>query len=197
MSGELMRAILHCRRFVTERSGVSAVEFALVAPVMILLFMGTIELPRAYTTGQHANRAARSMADLISRTSLTAQEVDGVYTTGRSMMAPYDATAAKIILTSAGVYQQKDGSFKAKVCSSTASNAQKYAASTDLGVPPPSEAVDKARYVIAKMTIEYRPIFDIFPALTSFSFEKEVTWPIRATNGKPIILPGGVTCPAT
>lgn len=192
-----MRSVNLCQRFVTERSGVSAVEFALVAPVMILMFMGTIELPRAYTTAQHANRAARSMADLISRTTLTAQEVDGVYKTGRNMMAPYDATDAKIILTAAGVYQQKDGSFKAKVCSSTAVNAQKYAASTDLGAPPPSEAVDKARYVIAKMTIEYKPIFDIFPALTALPFEKEVTWPVRAMNGKPIILPGGVACPAT
>ena len=50
---------------ITDQSGVSAMEFALIAPVMILLFMGSIELPRAYTTGQHANRAARSMADLI------------------------------------------------------------------------------------------------------------------------------------
>ena len=55
----------------------------------------------------------------------------------------------------------------------------------------------RARYVIAKMTISYKPVFPVFPALTSFSFEKEVTWPIRATNGKEIILPGGVPCPAT
>ncbi len=192
-----MQVAAHLRRLIAERSGVSAVEFALVAPVMILLFMGTVELPRAYTTGQHAHRAARSMADLISRRTLTTQEVDGVYKTGRSIVAPYDATDAKIILTSAGVYLQRDGSFKAKVCSSNAVNAVKYVASTDLGAPPPSEAVDKARYVIAKLTIEYKPIFNILPALNAFSFEREVTWPIRATNGKEIILPGGVGCPAT
>ena len=93
--------------------------------------MGSIELPRAYTTGQHANRAARSMADLISRTTLTTTEIEVVYKLGRNIMAPYDASGAKIVLTAAGVYQQNDGSLIAKVCSSTAVNAPKYAASHD------------------------------------------------------------------
>lgn len=183
------------RRFGSSRSGVSAVEFALVAPIMVLMFIGTIELPRAYGVSQKAHRATRAMADLISRSNLAS--VDDIYAAGRAILAPYPGTDAKIILTMAGVYLQKDGSYKAKVCSSTASKATPYKAQADLGTPPPSDTKDKARYVMAEMTLTYTPIFALFPALNGLSFEKKVTWPVRSVSSSEIILPGGVACPTS
>jgi Flp pilus assembly protein TadG len=63
-------------RRLRNADGIAAVEFALVAPVLILLLLGTVEFPRAYGISQGLEKAARTMADLISRGSLNS--VDAV-----------------------------------------------------------------------------------------------------------------------
>lgn len=181
------------RRLAGDRAGVSAVEFALVAPVMIVIFIGTIELPRAYATKQRLVRATRSMADLISRGSLTS--VTDVYAAGRAVMYPSDASGSGIILTAAGVYQLANKSYEARVCSSAADKATKRVANAILGEPPPSEARVNARYMMAEMTYRYVPIFNLFPALNDLTFSQVTTWPVRSVTGAPVVLPGGAACP--
>ncbi|GJE15496.1 TadE/TadG family type IV pilus assembly protein [Methylobacterium marchantiae] len=192
-----MRRHDRVRRFVGDGSGVSGVEFALLAPVLIAVFVGMVELTRAYGTSQRASRATRAMADLISRNSPSSDTVSIIYQGGRSMLAPFDASKAEIVLTAVGVYLQKDGSFKAKVCSSVTSLGTQYPAGTDLGAPPPSETRDKGRYVMAEMKLKYAPIIDVFPVLKNFSFEKKVTWPVRSATAKEIVLPNGAACPSS
>ena len=58
-------------RFISCRDGVSAIEFSMIAPILLLVFMGSIELPRAYMIGKRLDNAATTMADLISRGSYT------------------------------------------------------------------------------------------------------------------------------
>lgn len=189
----MLRGRRPLRDFARDRRGVSAVEFALVAPIMIVIFMGTIELPRAYATKQRLVRATRSMADLISRGSLAS--VDDIYAAGRAVMYPTDASGSGIVLTAAGVYQLSDKSYQARVCSSTADKATKRAVNSVLGAPPPSEASVNARYMIAEMQVRYVPVFNLFPALTNLTLSQTTTWPVRSVTGAPVVLPGGAACP--
>lgn len=187
-----MRALT---RFRTEAEGVSAIEFALLAPAVLLLFMGAIELPRAYDVSQAVEQSTRTMADLVSRGMTDLSEV---YAAGRAVADPHNIESARIVLTAFGVYSQ-DNVLRAKVCSSVAQNA----AARTVGEPlrqPPAEYVDGDRYVTAEVELLYVPIFSVFPVLNNASFRKAVTWPVRngtAVNGKPeVILPGGQACPS-
>lgn len=185
------------RRFACSEDGIAALEFALIAPLLILILMGTIELPRAYGTSQGLSRSARTMADLISRGSVST--VDDVYAAGGAVTFPYDTAGAGIVLTALGVYQQGTV-LVAKVCSSVARNSAARAVGSIIGAPPEAEMAVGSRYVMAETTLPYDPIFDIFPVLNALTFSEQVTWPMRGTGSAgstETILPGGKSCPKT
>ncbi len=57
------------RRFAECRSGLAAVEFAFIAPIMVLLFFGVIEGSSAYSTSRKVLLSANTLADLVAQES--------------------------------------------------------------------------------------------------------------------------------
>jgi Flp pilus assembly protein TadG len=56
-------------RFVGDRRGISAVEFAIVLPFMAALYAGSIEFGEGLSTEYKATLAARTVADIASHMS--------------------------------------------------------------------------------------------------------------------------------
>ena len=78
-------------RLVTDRRGLAAVEFALIAPVLIFLFMGVLEMSLRFRASEEASRYVHQVADLISReTSLTTTDLGEIYDAAVHMMQPLD-----------------------------------------------------------------------------------------------------------
>jgi len=78
------------RRLAGDVRGVSAVEFALIAPVMILFYAGLVDLCQGYMALKRTNHVAAAIADLASQSVvLTAAEVDGIFEAGPGIMAPF------------------------------------------------------------------------------------------------------------
>lgn len=172
-------------------------EFAFVAPIMVLILFGIIEIPRAYGTSQALSRSARTMADLISRGSLS--DVSDVYAAGEAVTYPIDFTKARIVLSAVGVYKQGEA-LVAKVCSSVARKDTARAQGSVLGEPAPAEATEGARYVMAELNFRYEPILHIFPGMDDLTFTKSITWPVRGvgeSSYQETVLPGGRPCPVS
>ncbi len=55
------------RRFFANSSGVAAVEFAYLAPLLMLMTFGTIEVARALTVHKRFQRATAMVGELIAR----------------------------------------------------------------------------------------------------------------------------------
>lgn len=72
------------RRFFDERRGASAVEFALVAPVFLLLLLGIIELSRLVWTSHALYETAIATARCMAIPQLECED-GGVYDQKRSM----------------------------------------------------------------------------------------------------------------
>lgn len=183
-------------RFARARGGVSGVEFALLAPLLVLLFMAAIEVPRAIATGRRVNVSAMTMADLIARDDIS--DVSEVYAAAQAIASPYDVSGAGIVLTAAGIYL--DGLTPvARVCSSVAQNDQPRATGTTIGPAPSGAANPGDRVVMAEMRLPYRAVFGTFPVLNRWTFLVRKTWPVR--GGKTylgraeVVLPGGRPCP--
>lgn len=78
------------RRLAGDVRGVSAVEFALIAPVMILFYAGLVDLSQAYMALKRTNHVAATAADLASQSlSLTSVDVDNIFQAGPHIMAPF------------------------------------------------------------------------------------------------------------
>ena len=200
------RAVRRARRFgraalarlASAREGVSAVEFAFVAPVLLGLFIASVELPRAYATGRRLQMGASAMADLISRNDFAS--LSDVYAAAEAVATPYNVSGAGIVLTAAGVYLEGEA-YVAKVCSSAARNDQARAPGSVIGPAPAGSASDGARFVMAEVTMRYAALFRLLPVLNDWTFSYTVSWPVRegkAVNGQhEVVLPGGRACPSS
>lgn len=182
--------------FVGSRKGASAVEFSLIAPFLIVLFMGSIELPRAYTIGKRLNNATATMGDLISRGNY--KDLSPVFAALGAISNPYDVNSASIVLTAAGTYGT-GSTGTAQVCSSAQSNGQAYATGASLGSPPAGFGQHGDRFVMSEVTMPYRPIFALFSSFARYTYRYRKTWPVRGGeiyNGRnEVVLPGGNPCP--
>lgn len=65
--GFLSRLTQPLRRLGVSETGAAAIEFAFVAPIMILGFFGAWEYSRAFTSEQRVTKIAGSLADLVAR----------------------------------------------------------------------------------------------------------------------------------
>ena len=78
-------------RFFRSRSGLAAVEFAFIAPVMILLFFGVIEGSAAYSTSRKVLMSANTLADLVAQeTSITKDSLDDLFVGMEDVIDPRD-----------------------------------------------------------------------------------------------------------
>lgn len=88
-------------RLIADRRGVSAVEFALIAPVMILIYFGLTEFSQAYMAQRRTGHTAAMVADLVAqgdKTSPTA--IQPVFAIGQMIMKPFSADPLAIRVTS-------------------------------------------------------------------------------------------------
>lgn len=89
-------------RLLKNNSGVVTVEFVLVVPVLLLLFLGGFELTRFVLLYQKVSKTTSTMSDLISRLpSVTEAEIDNSYNAVQHLMEPYYNQAnIKVVMTS-------------------------------------------------------------------------------------------------
>jgi Flp pilus assembly protein TadG len=65
--GFLMTLAARARRFTSERSGASAIEFAFLAPILIAIYISSFEITTGYSVSQKTLKAAGSIADIVTR----------------------------------------------------------------------------------------------------------------------------------
>lgn len=87
------------RRFAMERGGVSAVEFALILPLMLVIYAGCGELTTALILDRKVSRAASTISDLVAQqTSVSASLMGGIFDATTAIMEPYDSSLAKVVI---------------------------------------------------------------------------------------------------
>ena len=109
-----LRAVARSR-FGKDEKGIAAVEFALLIPLILALFIGTIEMSQAITIDRRVTQATSATADLVARTkSTTTQELDGIMEIIEQILRPYDPNL--LSLTIANVVAAPDDENDTTVC---------------------------------------------------------------------------------
>lgn len=139
--------------------GVSAVEFAMIAPVMILLYFGCIELSFMMTLDRKVTSAASSLGDLAARDDIiTDADLADIVQATRMIMQPNDITLARMRLTSIGD-QDNDGVMK--VTWSDGYNMSAYAEDSNFVVPA-DIAPSGGSVILAEVEYDYESPFGFF-----------------------------------
>lgn len=104
----LLKVAHRIRSFRTEKCGVAAIEFGLIAPFMIALWLGSIELSQGVSADRKVSHAASALADLVTQqTNLTGGAMDDIMDATQAIIAPFDPD--NLTIQVAGVEIDGDG----------------------------------------------------------------------------------------
>jgi Flp pilus assembly protein TadG len=76
-----------------DRSGIAATEFAVIVPVMLVMFFGTVEFSAGVAVDRKVTLMARTLSDLTSQsTSVSDTDLTGFFAASKGIMTPYSST---------------------------------------------------------------------------------------------------------
>lgn len=152
----MIRALKHgLAGFFRDHRAASAVEFALIAPFMILLYLGAVEVSLALSIDRKITSAASALADLVAQDDVvTDGEMADIMTAGGVIIAPFDTGPLQIRITSVLM----NGSDEVSVQWSDAVGLTPYAAGG--GAPVPTGVLQRNRSVImVEVQYQYDTMF--------------------------------------
>ena len=84
--------MVRLRGFLADKRGVSAVEFALIAPILIMIYLALAELTLGMMASRRTSHLAATIGDLAAQSeNLTDANITDLWSIGTSMMQPFSA----------------------------------------------------------------------------------------------------------
>ncbi len=144
-------------RFWDDRRGVSAVEFALIAPLLILFYFGMAELTEATMAQRRLSHLTASIGDVVARdTQFSNARRDDVFAAGQVMMAPFPTSTLRMCIYS--VVSNAAGKDTVAWAEPSNSPTDCPAANATVDIPvsvlPASQSV-----IVSKASYEYDTVF--------------------------------------
>lgn len=149
------------RRFRRDRKGVAAVEFALIVPLLLAMYLGTMEVSNGVALNKRVARMASAVADLVAQQdSVTKTDLEEIMKIGEAILYPYTADKPVITVTAVKVddtypqwgkvawsrQKKKDGTYVAGA-----------AAGSDINVPKRLQ-IDDTFVILVRAQVKYLPI---------------------------------------
>jgi len=206
--------------------GLAATEFAIIAPIMLLVFFGTVEFCSAVAIDRKVTLTARTLTDLTSQQSSSANgntynnvaviadaDLQNNFTAGIGIMAGYDpsptkATLSEIYVDSTGVAKIQWS--KAAIIASGATQATLVASTRNpdddvTSIVPAQLLVKKTYLIFSEVTYRYVPTIGYVLKNSVNLNDVSYTRPRQALcivygtppNGLPNLTNPGNQCPQT
>lgn len=194
--------------------GVAAIEFALIAPALLAIYVGGSELARGMMNSRRVSLLARTVADLTSlgdtASPMATATMADIFKASTLVLSPFPATGATMRVSAIGIYMV-GATRTVRICSSAGANI----AALPAGVAPPSLKVPASynrhgmRLIVSEVTMAYSPMMgNAYSKLVgvptgAFPLSDTVVWPVRSGNSvtsgadDEIVLPSGAACPKT
>lgn len=95
--------------FARDRSGLAAVEFAMIVPLMLVLFLGMVEFSTGVAVDRKVTLVARTLSDLTSQTTSSVDDaaLTTYFAASASILTPYDVTPVNPTISE--IYVDKNG----------------------------------------------------------------------------------------
>ena len=210
MTSIWLRLWRSARDFRRDRRGVAALEFAIIAPVMLVMFLGTVEFSAGIAVNRKVTMIARTLSDLTSQAAVQAvtnSYLQNIFTASILIVKPYSPTPVKGTITEIYINSNQKATVqwsKSAVVASGATTATLTASSRNAGdvVTPqvPTSLLIKQTYVIlSEVTYLYTPAIGYVMSktgvnLSDFAYTRTRQYACVTYNNVPVITPPS-TCP--
>jgi Flp pilus assembly protein TadG len=150
------RELLQKGRVWRCKRGVSAIEFALLAPIVLLMYVGTVEIGNLLTIQRRIETVASTAADLTAQVKqVSDSDLTDIVAASSNIIDPYDTTPLKIVLLSVVA----DENNKTTVAWSYSSTGSGLADGSDYTLPT-GTTEPYSSVIVAEVTYAFKPILD-------------------------------------
>ena len=153
------------RRWTGDERGVSAIEFAMLAPVLILFYMGMTEFCQGFMAQKRMGHVSAMVADLIAQEeTVTPATVDDIFDIGGLIMKPFPTATLNQRVSSVS---RASGSATVDWSRGDGMTARAVGSTMTL---PADLVEDGESVIVAEVTYDYDSAADyLMPGLTRFS----------------------------
>jgi Flp pilus assembly protein TadG len=148
------------RRFRRDRSGVSAVEFALIAPLMLTLYLGTFEVTQGLAMDRLVKLNASTITNLVAQyTTISAsRDMPDLFAATAKIMAPYPSASPVTVVSCIAI----DANGKATIAWSQASGGAARKVGQSVTLPA---ALDKpnTQIILGETSMPYHSAIQFLP----------------------------------
>lgn len=138
-------------RIVRDQRGVSAVEFALLAPMMIGLYLGVVEISQGVSADRKVSLVSAALANLTAQsTTLSTTDMTNILDASGAIISPYSASLLKMTVTCLKIDASKNVTVKWSVTRNGTSNSGTMSIPTAL-------AVANTQLILAQASYAYTP----------------------------------------
>lgn len=154
------------KRFGLAERGAAAVEFALILPVMLLLYIGMMEGSTLISMDRKVQTVSGAVGDLVARANgeINVNTLNDYVKIASGIMTPY--SSANLIQTVSQVYVKADGTatvdWSKRYVGQALQNSGAHDSGSQYNLPPEVTAIAKDQYVIVtEAGISYTPLYGI------------------------------------
>jgi len=141
------------RKLCHDRRGVAAIEFAFIAPILMIMYFVTMEAADAIETSKKVSRLSSMVGDLIAQQSeVNPAALDAITAIAKSTLQPYNRSEPTIVVTA--IQMSTDATPKAQVFWSYGPGAEGKGKTTTV---PASLKTKSAFLIRVTSTLSYRP----------------------------------------
>lgn len=145
-------------RLCRSEQGVAAVEFALIVPILLILYLGSVDVSQGISADRKLASVAGTLGDLVAQTrgELPASTLNDYFSASRAIMQPFAGDETAMLVTIVFV----DSGGTARVRDSRGANGA-VPQSTNAIYPLPTEISNLAQngyVVVSEAWYTYRPV---------------------------------------
>lgn len=146
------------KRFGRDEAGTSAVEFAFILPIMVVLYFGCVEVSEAVSVNRKVTAVSSTMGDLVAQaSSVTDSEIDDIFDAATAIIAPYANGPLKIVVSQISI----DSAGTATVAFSDQHNAVARTVGSTVSLPA-GLVINDTCLIMAETDYTYTSIFADF-----------------------------------
>jgi Flp pilus assembly protein TadG len=110
-TGAILRIRAHLRRFARDRDAVSGVEFAIVLPFMLLMYVGGVELGDGLAIQFKVTETARTVTDLTTQyVSIDSATMSSILGASSAVVEPYPSSNMVVTVSEVTTNSKGQGS---------------------------------------------------------------------------------------
>jgi Flp pilus assembly protein TadG len=171
--------------FIGDRRGIAIVEFALILPILVLLYFGSVEISQAINVKRVTDLSASTIANLVSQypSISISQTMPDILNAATAVLTPYPVANATVTVTCINI----DAAGNATVAWSQSLNGKGLTVGNKMTLPA-AFSLPNTSVIMGASTYTFNPVLD-WLHFGTFNLTSSVYMFPRAASGTILLIP--------